>query len=109
MRLILALSLFSILLAAGCAQQQAQGGNQSGNATVKIGVILPLTGSLANVGAGMRDSVMLAAEDANAKGGIGGRQIELVIEDTACDQAKAIPAINKMITRDKIVALIGGT
>lgn len=110
MRLFLALSLISILLAAGCTQGKPEAGNvTSDNGSIKIGIILPLTGTLANVGAGMKDSALLAVEDANAKGGVNGRKIELVIEDTSCDSAKAIPALNKMITRDKIVALIGGT
>jgi branched-chain amino acid transport system substrate-binding protein len=77
--------------------------------TVKIGVLLPLTGSLANVGAGMKDSVMMAAEDINKNGGINNKTLEIVIEDTSCDPAKAVPALNKMITQDKISALVGGT
>lgn len=116
MRLLLLISVLSILFVAGCAQQGGAMENETNKTngameakTVKIGVLLPLTGSLANVGAGMRDAVILAAEDANAKGGIDGKKLELVIEDTSCDPAKAVTALNKMITQDKIVALVGGT
>src|SRR4030095_492612 len=111
MRLLLLLS-FSLLLVAGCAQQMNGGNNQTSTTepkTFKVGVILPLTGTLANVGAGMKDSVNLAAEDANKNGGVNGKQVELVFEDTACDPAKVVPALNKLITVDKINALVGPT
>jgi branched-chain amino acid transport system substrate-binding protein len=119
MRLLLLISLFSLLLVAGCAQQgylNNQTANQTGNKTtmadaktIKVGVLLPLTGSLANIGAGMKDSLTMAAEDINKNGSMNGKTLELVFEDTSCDSAKAIPAINKMITQDHISALVGGT
>ncbi len=76
---------------------------------VKIGVIMPLTGTLGTIGEGMRDAVILAADEVNSSGILGNKKIELVIEDTACEPAKATPVVEKMINLDKVVAVVGPT
>ena len=60
---------------------------------IKIGVVVPLTGNLANAGADERLGLEIARDEINAAGGVNGRQIELIFEDGKCDP-KSWPAIS---------------
>jgi branched-chain amino acid transport system substrate-binding protein len=57
--------------------------------TVKIGLMAPLTGSWASEGQGMKKIVELLAEQQNAKGGVLGKQIEVITEDDGGDPRTA--------------------
>ncbi|GGJ35971.1 ABC transporter substrate-binding protein [Deinococcus roseus] len=63
---------------------------------VKIGAITTLTGRLAEFGAQQKAGFELAVDELNAKGGIGGKKIELVLEDAASDVNKALAAAEKL-------------
>ena len=76
---------------------------------IKIGFIGPLTGDLANIGSNTRAAVEIGVEEINAAGGIGGRTLEVVYEDSQCTPAKSSSAINKLISVDKVVAILGDT
>ena len=75
--------------------------------TVKIGVIEPLTGSVAYNGLASVNGAKLAVEQRNAAGGVLGRKVELVIEDGQCRPANSVNAAEKLVQRDKVVALQG--
>jgi branched-chain amino acid transport system substrate-binding protein len=75
---------------------------------IKIGFVGPLTGDVAGLGTVSRTAVELAAEQINATDGIGGRQIEVVYEDTKCSSAPATSAVQKLINVDKVSAIVGG-
>jgi branched-chain amino acid transport system substrate-binding protein len=75
--------------------------------TIKIGVIQPLTGSVAYNGTTDVNGSKLAADEINAKGGVLGKNIELVVEDGQCKPANSVNAAEKLIQRDKVVALSG--
>ncbi len=75
--------------------------------TIKIGVAAPLTGPLAPYGEGVRDGAILAVEQANAKGGVLGRQIELVVLDDQADATQAANVVTRLIQREKVVGVIG--
>ena len=79
----------------------------SAQEAIKVGVIQPLTGSVAYNGQAFVAGAKLAAETVNAAGGIGGRKLELVIEDGQCRPANSVNAAEKLIQRDKVVAVIG--
>lgn len=74
---------------------------------IKIGVIEPLTGSVAYNGQASLNGAKLAVERRNASGGVLGRKIELVIEDGQCRPANSVNAAEKLIQRDKVVAVQG--
>ncbi|MCE5235994.1 MAG: ABC transporter substrate-binding protein [Clostridiaceae bacterium] len=74
---------------------------------ILIGVYGPLSGNSAMVGATLVEGVKLAAKQINVAGGIGGRPIELVVEDDAQDPATAVSAVNKLIYSDNVVGVIG--
>ena len=75
--------------------------------TIKIGVIQPLTGSVAYNGTTDVNGSKLALDEINAKGGVLGKKVELVIEDGQCRPANSVSAAEKLIQRDKVVALEG--
>lgn len=75
--------------------------------TIKVGLILPLTGDAASWGIPPKNGAIIAAEEINNNGGINGKKIELIIEDSQCDPQKSITAINKLLNIDKPIAIIG--
>lgn len=75
---------------------------------IKIGVLLPLTGSNAKSGIIQKNSVRMAAYEINAGGGINRIKIEPIIEDTQGKVDAGRAAIEKLITRDKVVLIGGG-
>ena len=76
-------------------------------ATVKIGLTGPLTGGSAPLGTSIRDGVKLAVSEINAKGGIGGRKIELIERDDESKPERGIQIAQELINNDKIVAAVG--
>ncbi|MGO9786444.1 MAG: ABC transporter substrate-binding protein [Stellaceae bacterium] len=76
--------------------------------TIKIGVDNPLTGTFAALGKNELIGMQLATDQINAKGGISGRKVELIVEDsTSTDAAVAVQKANKLIEGDKVNFLIG--
>src|SRR3989442_15506733 len=76
-------------------------------APVKIGVIEPLSGSVAASGNYIRMGAEIARDWINAKGGIAGRKVDLLIEDNKSDPKEAASAAEKLIVRDKVPAIMG--
>src|SRR5882724_2075703 len=74
---------------------------------IKIGVIEPLSGPVAASGNYVRMGAEIARDWINAKGGVNGRKIELVIEDNKSDPKEAASAAEKLIVRDKVPAIMG--
>jgi branched-chain amino acid transport system substrate-binding protein len=75
---------------------------------VKIGLDNPLTGTYAALGKNELFGAQLAVQQINVKGGIAGRQVELLVEDsTSGDASVAVQKANKLIERDKVNFLIG--
>lgn len=75
--------------------------------TIKIGVSAPLSADLASYGRSVRDGITLAVEEINGAGGVMDRKLELIVEDNQSrpDQAKTV--FEKLIKRDKVVAILG--
>jgi branched-chain amino acid transport system substrate-binding protein len=83
------------------------GGAYAQSDAIKIGVIKPLTGPLAFDGNTSVKGAKLAADEINAKGGVLGKKVELVIEDGQCKPAESVTAAEKLIVRDKVPAIMG--
>ena len=77
------------------------------NETIKIGVMLPITGAVAPAGESEKNAIEMAVEERNLQGGINGKKIELVIEDTTLSAEKAVSAFNKLFNIDKIKLFLG--
>jgi branched-chain amino acid transport system substrate-binding protein len=76
--------------------------------TYKIGVSVGLTGYAAAVDRAWRDGLQVAVDDINAKGGVMGRKLELVIEDNKSEPQEAVTVYRKMISSDKVDIFISG-
>jgi len=89
---------------AGSAQAADPGLTQD---SIKIGIFGPMTGP-ASVFGKNELGIQAVYKDLNEHGGINGRKIETVLEDTACDPAKGIAATKKLIAQDQVFVLHGG-
>ena len=78
-------------------------------ADIKVGITVPSTGFAAADGKSALDGAKLAVAQANAKGGIKGEKIELVVYDDQASPKEAVPAATKLVEKDKVVAAIGGS
>ncbi|WP_085026438.1 ABC transporter substrate-binding protein [Ensifer aridi] len=76
--------------------------------TIKIGIIIPLTGATSQFGATMSASAKAAVNDINSAGGVNGRKVEVLIEDDQSNPEAAVRAARKLIDVDKVVS-IGGS
>jgi branched-chain amino acid transport system substrate-binding protein len=75
--------------------------------TIKVGFVGPMTGDAAQYGKLMSQAVKLAAEEKNAKGGIGGKNIDVIVEDDEAKVDKGNAAIEKLTGVDKIYGVVG--
>jgi branched-chain amino acid transport system substrate-binding protein len=73
----------------------------------KVGAIFAITGPASWLGEPERNTAVMMAEEINAAGGIDGHPLELIIEDTVGDEAKAVTAVKKLIEKDQVLAIIG--
>ena len=76
--------------------------------SIKIGMYGPLTGPASLWGYPTQAGAMMIYKEVNDKGGIHGRKIEVVQEDGACDAAKTIAAVKKLIHREKVFMINSG-
>lgn len=97
-------------LAAGLAASFALAGAlpASSQEPYKIGVSAGLTGYVATVDRAWRDGVELAAAALNAKGGVMGRKIQVVVEDNRSEPQEAVTVYRKMLSSDKVDVFVSG-
>ncbi|HEX9984982.1 MAG TPA: ABC transporter substrate-binding protein [Thermoanaerobaculia bacterium] len=87
------------------AERQAQTTASTGE--IPVGVYGALSGDQASFGTSTVQGVRLAAEEINARGGLLGRKIRLVVEDDQGRAEEAASVVTKLITSNQVVALIG--
>ncbi len=76
-------------------------------ADLKLGVDLSLTGGTDDFGRGARMGIEMAVKEYNAHGGYQGKPVEIVMYDDETKPAKGIENLTRLITRDKVFAVIG--
>jgi branched-chain amino acid transport system substrate-binding protein len=81
-------------------------GPETGEA-IKIGVIVPVTGSVSVWGENTLHGIQLAAEQVNEAGGIAGERVELVVEDSKCEPEEAVRILRNFIDRRAIQVVLG--
>lgn len=92
----------AVLLLAGCGPREA-----APTQSIKIGNYAAITGKDGTFGDSSTKATRLAVDEINAAGGVLGLPLELVVEDTQSKPGEASTAVKKLITRDRVVALIG--
>lgn len=91
----------------GAVSALAAGAVLAQEAPVKVGVSLPMTGDQAEYGEFVLNGVKLAVEQANAAGGVGGKTIELVVEDSRGEPKEAVLIAERMVANSDILLTIG--
>lgn len=99
--LMLAVAMLATLFA-GCG-----GAGKTDSKEIKIGGNFEMTGNVANFGKQTVNGIQLAFKQANAAGGVLGKQITLVLADNKSEPSEATNAITKLITQDKVVTVLG--
>lgn len=74
----------------------------------QFGVMLPLTGEAAAYGIPLQNAIELAVAEINANGGISGKPVELVTEDSKCDPREGATAAEKLVNVDEVRVIFGG-
>src|SRR5512146_1047795 len=101
--------MHSIKMAAAALALAAssQVGAQGNKEPLKIGALLSVTGPAAFLGAPEARTLEMLVEDLNAKGGVDGRKIQLLVKDTAGDPAKAVSFAKQLMEEERVFAIIG--
>ena len=79
-----------------------------GDASVKLGTLLPSTGPLAETGSAMRDVLAAFFEELNARGGIYSRKVELQVADTGTSATTAATSARRLVEQGQVFAAVGG-
>jgi branched-chain amino acid transport system substrate-binding protein len=98
--------LLSSIIVAGLLNTFACGPGGGGD-KVKVGVFMSMTGDTANFGISSTNGIKMAADEANAAGGINGKQIELDVQDDRSDPSEAATIVTKFVTQDGVNAILG--
>ncbi|MFB6446911.1 ABC transporter substrate-binding protein [Bradyrhizobium tunisiense] len=102
------LAVGAVVLTCVPATAQTKITNEGISATeIVIGTHQDLSGPIKGWGVPVSNGMKMAVEEVNAAGGINGRKIRLVVEDSGYDPKKAVLASQKLIERDKIFAMVG--
>jgi branched-chain amino acid transport system substrate-binding protein len=80
----------------------------SAQETVKLGLVAAMSGQSAKSGEAIVRGLSLAVDEINAKGGLLGKKVELLVRDDESNPAKGVVAARELVQREKVAALFGG-
>jgi branched-chain amino acid transport system substrate-binding protein len=96
----------ALVLPAACERRDAGGATTTG--PIVVGMYGSLTGDGASFGVSSREGTELAVDEVNTAGGLlGGRRIQLLVEDDQSLPEQATSAVTKLITQDRVIAVLG--
>ncbi|MCQ2996079.1 ABC transporter substrate-binding protein [Pseudomonas syringae] len=84
------------------------GGAQAAEPPIKVGLVAALSGQSAKSGEALTRGLTMAINEVNAKGGVLGRQLELVRRDDESNPSKGMLAARELVQREKVTVLFGG-
>ncbi len=93
------------LAAMAAALLLAAAGNAQAQAKLRVGIMLPFTGTFAALGTAIDNGFKLYVQEQGGR--LGGREIEYFVVDDESDPAKATDNINKLVNRDKVDVVVG--
>ena len=107
-RALLTINLvFSLFLTFACVQKGGNVATGPTGDTIRIGVYGDTSGATSSFGVSTKNGIQLAFEEINAAGGVNGKKLEMVFEDDQGTPEKAKTVISKLISQDKVVAVLG--
>ncbi len=101
-----AFRLFGVIVVLAMLLSACAGGT-AGGGEIKVAILAPLSGPVPTFGVSTRDGALLAIEEWNAKGGVLGKKIVPIVEDSQCTPDPAVNAANKVIDQDKVKFIVG--
>jgi branched-chain amino acid transport system substrate-binding protein len=104
---LVALLLAAALLLVACGGGDEAGDQAGGGEPIRIGALTSLTGNFTPWGVQVRDGMQLAVNEINQRGGVDGRQLQLVVADDQSQAEEGTRAIERLIEREGVVA-VGG-
>src|SRR4030042_6946485 len=101
--LLVMLLLGTAIPLVGCAEEEVE------KEAYKVGAVFAVTGFNSPLGTPEKQTVEMMVEQINAKGGINGHPLEVIVYDTASDVTQCVTLVNKLIGQDNVLAVIGPT
>ncbi|HXW28554.1 MAG TPA: ABC transporter substrate-binding protein, partial [Xanthobacteraceae bacterium] len=102
------LALVALALGAGAAGAQTKVTNQGVSATeIVIGTHQDLSGPIKGWGVSVANGMKMAVDEINDRGGVEGRKLKLIVEDSGYDPKRAVLATQKLIEKDQVFSMIG--
>src|SRR5687768_14722528 len=98
---------FSLVVVATLVLTLVVGCSRVGSDDIHFGVSGPLTGDNAEYGRIWKKSMDMAVDEINAKGGIKGRKLQIVFEDSQSDPKQSVTVAEKLVNDKRIVAELG--
>ncbi len=90
--------VLALLTVLGCSKESD---------TIKIGAVLSVTGPASFLGEPEKNTLLMLQEELNAKGGVEGRKVEVIVYDDESDVNKCVMAAKKLIEQDKVAVVLG--
>ncbi len=102
----------ALLALAACGQDETPGAGESAvrgvsRSEIVLGTHQDLSGPIVSWGVSARNGMIMALEEVNAQGGVHGRKLRLLVEDTGYEPGRAVLVTRKLLDRDGIFAMIG--
>src|SRR5512146_2268612 len=79
------------------------------SAQIKIGAVLSVTGPASFLGDPEKRTLEIYVEEINAKGGVNGQKLQLIVYDDAANANNARTFATRLVEEDKVVAMVGGS
>lgn len=103
--IVAAVAAAGVFAAAPTARAQAPQG--VADAEIVLGMQTDISGPAATWGVAVRNGIQMRFDEENARGGVNGRRIRFIVEDSQYQVPRAVQAVNKLINRDRVFAMIG--
>lgn len=107
MKIAMKLKSLSLLTALALSATLASAQQGVSKTEIMLGSIQDLSGPIAGFGKQARLGMLLRVDEINEQGGINGRKLKIIVEDSAYDPKKAVLAAQKLVNQDKIFMMVG--
>src|SRR5947209_11204658 len=112
-KLLIIIAALSLMVMTACPPKNESGTTTSntsaagGGGEILVGEYGSMTGPQATFGQSTHNSIMMAIDEINAKGGVKGRKIKVITEDDQSKQEEAANAVTKLISQNNVIAVLG--
>lgn len=108
--MVVAIGLMLVLSGCGSSSTSSSSVDKTAKQEpIKIGAVIDISGPGSSLGMPEKDAIVMWEKEINAKGGINGRQVEVIIKDNKSDETESVIAIKDLIENEKVVAVAGAS